>query len=145
MAENYPEERFREYIARFNAEDHTAFEDYLHPQMHMLNGTLEYTGIDGMINHYKERIWPDFIETLTVPRFVSSDKFIAIHMNTHFEAKHDKQGSLFGDVKKGETFDFNGLIMYTLEDGLFRDIQVAYNSFIYTDVTGATKDLGMPH
>jgi hypothetical protein len=59
----YPEEKFRQYIARFNAEDHTAFEDYLHPQMHMLNGTLEYTGIDGMINHYKERIWPDFIET----------------------------------------------------------------------------------
>jgi hypothetical protein len=33
----YPEEKFRQYIARFNAEDHTAFEDYLHPQMHMLN------------------------------------------------------------------------------------------------------------
>ena len=145
MAEAYPKAKFEQYIARFNAEDHTAFEDYLHPEMHMLNGTLEYTGIDGMIHHYKVNIWPDFVETLSVPRFVSSDKYIAIHMHTHFEAKHDKEGSLFGDVKKGETFDFNGLIMYTLEDGLFKDIQVAYNSFIYTDVNGNTRDLGMPH
>jgi len=145
MAEAYPKEKFDQYIARFNAEDHTAFEDFLHPQMHMMNGTLEYTGIEGMIHHYKVNIWPDFKEVLYVPRFVSDDKHIAIHMNTHFEARHDKEDSLFGPVKKGETFDFNGLIMYDLEDGLFKDIQVAYNSFVFTDVDGNKKDLGLPH
>ena len=35
---------FDDYIRRFNEQDMTAFEDYLAPDMHMLNGSLEYTG-----------------------------------------------------------------------------------------------------
>ena len=31
------------------------------------------------------------------------------------------------------------------EDGRFADIKVAYLSFIYTDVHGTAKDLGIPH
>jgi hypothetical protein len=45
------EARFREYIRRFNAEDDTAFDDFLAPDMHMKNGTLEYTGVQGMKDH----------------------------------------------------------------------------------------------
>ena len=142
---NYPIEKFNEYIRRFNAEDLTAFEDYLHPQMHMKNGTHEFDGVEGMKHHYRDLIWPDFIEKLTVPRFLSTDTRIAIQMNTLFTAKHDKVGALFGDVKKGETFEFDGVIMYEVEDGLFKDILVAYNSFVYTDLAGNKKDLGIPH
>jgi hypothetical protein len=66
-------------------------------------------------------------------------------MYTLFTAMHDKDDSLFGPVKKNETFEFNGLILYQVEDNLFRDILVAYNSFVYTDSNGNKRDLGIPH
>ncbi len=140
------EARFREYIRRFNVEDHTAFDDYLAPDMHMKNGTLEFTGVEGMKHHYNDLIWPDFVEKLTVPRFVSDAGRAAIQMNTVFTAKHDAEKSLFGPVKKGETFEFNGVIMYEIDEtDRFSDILVAYNSFVYTDLDGKTRDLGIPH
>ena len=145
MSNAYPEEKFRQYIARFNAEDDTAFDDFLHPLMHMKNGTLEFDGIDGMKHHYRDLIWPDFNEKLIVPRFLSSESRIAIQMITIFSPKDDASESLFGPVKVGETFEFNGIIMYEVEDGLFRDILVAYNSFVHTDLNGIKNDLGIPH
>jgi len=139
------ESEFMKYIDRFNREDATAFEDYLHPEMHMKNGMLEFTGIDGMKHHYNDLIWPDFKEQLIVPRFLSTDDRIAIQMQTIFTAKADNPASLFGPVLKGETFEFNGVIMYEVVDGLFKDILVAYNSFVYTNLAGEQRDLGIPH
>lgn len=140
------EPRFRDYIRRFNEEDDTAFDDYLAPDMHMKNGTLEYTGVQGMKDHYNLRIWGKFAEVLTVTRFVTDGPTIAIRMNTLFTALDDHPDSLFGAVKAGETFEYNGLIMYELDEtDRFKDIQVAYNSFVYTDVNGVEKDLGIPH
>ena len=139
------ESEFMKYIARFNAEDDTAFDDYLHPDMHMKNGTHEFDGIAGMKHHYRDLIWPNFVEKLVVPRFLSTENRIAIQMQTLFTAKADNPETLFGAVRKGETFEFNGLIMYQVEDGLFRDILVAYNSFVYTDSNGNKRDLGIPH
>ncbi|GAA5026953.1 nuclear transport factor 2 family protein [Microbacterium fluvii] len=140
------EARFREYIRRFNEEDDTAFDDYLAPDMHMKNGTLEFDGVDGMKHHYRDLIWPHFVERLTVPRFVSDDGRAAIQMNTVFTAKHDADDTLFGAVKKGETFQFDGVIMYEIDDtDRFADILVAYNSFVYTDLEGNSRDLGIPH
>lgn len=140
------ESRFREYIARFNAADDTAFDDFLADDLHVKNGTLEFNGIDGMKRHYRELIWPDFIEELTVPRFVSESNRAAVQMNTLFTAKHDRRGTLFGDVKQGETFEFDGVIMYEINDSdRFNDILVAYNSFVHTDLAGVKDDLGIPH
>lgn len=140
------ESRFREYIARFNAEDDTAFDDYLAPDMHVKNGTLEYTGVDGMKHHYMVNIWPHFVEKLTVPRFVSDKRTAAIQMNTLFTARRDTAETIFGPVKAGETFEFDGVIMYQLDDtDRFSDILVAYNSFVYTNAAGERRDLGIPH
>lgn len=140
------EPHFREYIRRFNEEDDTTFDDYLAANVHVKNGTLEFTGIDGMKHHYRELIWPDFVEKLTVPRFVSDEGRAAIQMNTLFTARHDAEESLFGPVKKGETFEFDGVIMYEIDEtGRFRDILVAYNSFVHTDADGNRRDLGIPH
>lgn len=141
----YPKAKFDEYIRRFNAQDLTAFDDFLHPEMHMQNGTHEFDGVEGMKHHYRDLIWQDFTEALTATRYMADGDQIAIHMRALFTAQHDKQDSLFGPVLKGETFEFKGLIMYRLENELFRDILVAYNSFIYTDITGNRKDLGIPH
>ncbi len=147
-AEGIPmqEARYREYIHRFNEEDDTAFDDYLAPGMHMKNGTLEFTGVDGMKHHYNVNIWPHFVEKLTVPRFVSDDGTVAIQMNTLFTAKHDAAETIFGPVREGETFEFDGLIMYSLDEtDRFTDILVAYNSFVHTDLAGDRRDLGIPH
>ena len=138
-------EVFDTYIRRFNAEDPTAFDDYLSPDMHMQNGTLEFTGSQGMKDHYA-RIWGKLKETLQVERFVSDEDTAAIQMHAHFDVLTDDPESLFGPVRKGEMFDFHGLIMYQLgDDGKFADIKVAYNRFIFTDINGQRTDRGIPH
>lgn len=114
--------------------------------MHMKNGTLEFTGIDAMKHHYRDLIWPTFRELLTVPRYVSDGHTVAIQMITDFTARRDNPDSLFGHVREGETFQFNGVIMYRLDaNQRFDDILVAYNSFTHTNLEGVTVDLGIPH
>jgi hypothetical protein len=137
-------ETFDDYIRRFNAQDGTAFDDYIADDLHMQNGTLEFDGRQAMKDHYA-MIWAAFTEELTVGRFVSDDDTVAIQMWAHFTALADDPVSLFGPVRKDEHFDFRGLIMYCLAGGKFADIKVAYNSFTQTDTTGATKELGIPH
>jgi hypothetical protein len=135
---------FDDYIRRFNERDASAFDDYIAPDMQMLNGGLRLTGAEGMKQHYA-KIWSSFSEELHVERFVSDEETLAIRMWTHFTALRDDPDSTFGPVEKDETFDFRGLILYHLEDGLFTQIQVAYNSFTNTKVDGETVELGIPH
>jgi hypothetical protein len=137
-------EVFDDYINRFNKRDATAFEDYIDPNAKIINGTLEIKGMQGMKDHYA-RIWKGFSEELHVERFVSDEHTVAIQMWTHFTAQKDDKESLFGDVKKGETFDYHGLIMYQMVNNKFTDLKIAYLSFIYTDINGKSKDLGIPH
>jgi hypothetical protein len=137
--------QFDEYIRRFNEEDPGAFEDYMAPDVRMLNGTLLISGVDEVKEHYG-KIWGAMRESLNVERFVSDASTVAIQMHTHFEVLTDDADSPFGQIYVGETFDFHGLIMYRLRaDGRFADIKVAYNSFIYTDLDGEATDLGIPH
>ena len=135
---------YDEYIRRFNEEDPTAFDDYLAPDMHMLNGGLEFIGIEGMREHYQNRIWPFFREQLNVLRYISDETTLAVQMWTHFIAKR-KAATLFGAVEAGEVFDYRGIILYDIRDGLFSRITVAYNSFVNMKITGEMVDIGMPH
>ena len=136
---------FDTYIARFNEEDPGAFADYMAPDVRMLNGTLLLSGVGEVKEHYA-RIWGAMRESLNVERFVSDASTVAIQMHTHFEVLADDPASPFGQIAKGETFDFHGLIMYRLRaDGKFADIKVAYNSFLFTSLDGTVTDLGIPH
>jgi hypothetical protein len=135
---------FDDYIRRFNARDATAFDDFIAPDMQMLNGGLRFTGVEGMKAHYA-KIWASFSEELHVDRFVSDDETIAIRMWTHFTALDDDPDSVFGPVEKDETFDFHGVILYHVENGKFTQIQVAYNSFTRTGTDGEQVELGIPH
>ena len=106
-------ERYMEYIRRFNEQDMTAFDDFIAADMHMINGTLEYTGVDGMKDHYA-KIWGRFTEDLTIEKFIGNEEHVAVQMWAHFTALADDRESLFGPVRKGEHFDFRGLILYDL-------------------------------
>ncbi len=134
---------FDRYVARFNAEDATAFDDYLCDDMQMLNGALRFQGIDGMKHHYQALIWPHFVERLTVQRFIGNDLHVAVELWTRFTARRAAD-TLFGPVLPGETFDYRGLIFYDLRGGKFASITVAYNSFVNTRPDGTTRDMGMP-
>jgi len=136
--------RFDEYIYRFNAEDPTAFDEFLTPDMKMLNGGLEFAGISGMRDHYQNKIWPHFVEALEVTQFVGSETHVAVQLVTTFTAKHEAD-TLFGHVVKGDRFQFRGVIMYILKEDKFSTITVAYNSFTNTKLTGETINMGMPH
>ncbi len=136
--------KFDDYINRFNARDETAFEDYIHPDAKVINGTLEIHGMQGMKDHYA-KIWKSISEELHVERFVSDDHTLAIQMWTHFAVQKDDKDSPFGPVKAGESFDYHGVIMYRIENDKFTEIKVAYLSFARTDLTGKTTELGIPH
>lgn len=128
-------EDYDDYVRRFNAKDVTAFERYLSPTVRVWNGETYYTGIDGMKAHYA-KIWAHFIETLNVLRFVSDDDTVAVELRTDFEATSDAQDTPVGPVRKGERLQFNGVVLYEVEDGLFTSIKVAYLSFFHFDVDG---------
>lgn len=141
------EARFMDYITRFNERDETAFEDYLNDDVHVKNGTLEFDGVDGMKAHYA-KIWKDFDEHLIVSDFTTDgdpDGHVAIRMATDFTALHDAPDALFGSVRKGDRFRFEGVIMYRLRGDKYTSILVAYNHFFSIPVGGDKVDLGIPH
>jgi hypothetical protein len=137
-------QRFDEYIRRFNAEDATAFDEFLAPDMTMQNGRLKYSGVQGMKDHYA-RIWGRMKETLNVESFVTDGEHLAIQMHTTFEVLVDDGESPFGSIKRGERFDYYGLIMYEIRNERFQDIKVSYLDFTRTDVDGNTVSIGIPH
>jgi hypothetical protein len=136
--------RYDEYVRRFNAADATAFDDFLHPEMRMQNGHLRYVGVQGMKDHYA-RIWRCMQETLVVRRFVSDGRTLAVHLHTRFEVRVDSDNSPFGPVLRGESFDFDGIVMYEVERGRFVDIKVSYLDFGRTGLDGRRQPLGIVH
>jgi len=101
-------------------------------------------GVGAMKAHYA-RIWSTFFEAVHVERFVADDASVAVQMWTHFNARRDDAESVFGAVRRGDRFDFRGLVMYRIEQGRFREIRVAYNSFTRSDADGRVQQLGIPH
>ncbi|MFO1402338.1 MAG: nuclear transport factor 2 family protein [Steroidobacteraceae bacterium] len=132
------------YLARFNRCDPTAFDDYMTPDARMINGGLEMRGIAAIQDHYQNKIWPFFEETVTVERFVLDGSTLAARLWTHFVARNDAD-TVFGAVKKGEMFDYRGLVMYEIVGGRFARIDVSYLTFSRTTVDGKTTLLGLPH
>ncbi len=136
--------RFDEYIRRFNAEDSSAFDEFLAADMTMQNGRLRYSGAQGMKDHYA-KIWGRMKESLNVEQFVTDGDRLAIQMHARFDVLVDDPASIFGGIRKGERFDFTGLIMYRIRDGKFQDIKVAYFDFVRTGLDGVAASIGIPH
>lgn len=136
--------RFDEYIARFNAEDASAFDEFIAPDMHMQNGTLHYDGVQGMKDHYA-KIWGRMKESLEVQDYVTDGSRLAIQMHARFDVLVDSEDSPFGKIRKGERFDYYGLILYRISDGRFQDIKVSYLDFTRSDADGVTRSIGIPH
>jgi hypothetical protein len=137
-------EDFDDYVRRFNAEDPSGFERYLAPDVTVQNGRLHYQGVQGMIDHYA-KIWGKFRETLHVKHFVADGDGIAVHLWTHFDVLADDPASLFGSVRAGESFDYDGVVLYRVADGKIRDIKVSYLDFVRTDLNGVKTSLGIVH
>ncbi|PRE05025.1 nuclear transport factor 2 family protein [Burkholderia multivorans] len=135
---------YQRYIDRFNDRDATAFDDYLADDVKVTNGGLYYEGVAGMKAHYA-KIWRSFVETLHVERYVGDGDSAAVDMWTHFVAERDDDDTPFGAVRKGDQFDYRGIVMYRIRDGKFTDIKVAYNSFIATRADGQVTSMGIPH
>lgn len=135
---------FDDYVRRFNAEDRSAFEIYLAPDVRVQNGRLRFRGVQAMIDHYA-KIWGKFRETLHVERFVSDGETLAVELRTHFEALADDRESIFGSVRAGESFEYHGIVMYRFEGNRFADIKVSYLDFVRTSLDGSKTSLGIVH
>lgn len=135
---------FDNYIAMFNDKNPLAFEGYYADNMRMQNGHLVLNGVSEVKEHYR-KIWSVMKEELTVVNFVMDGDSVAVELKAHFTAEKDQNGSVFGDVVKGENFDYHGVIMYKINHmGKFYDIKVAYLDFTNTR-NGVTKSLGIVH
>ena len=76
---------------------------------------------------------------------VADDDTIAIEMKTYFRAERADDDTPFGAVVEGDRFEFHGVIMYRMRDGLFGDIRVAYLSFSHTAPDGTVTQRGLAH
>lgn len=135
---------FDDYVQRFNAEDVSAFEMYLAPNVTVQNGRMRFQGVQSMIDHYS-KIWGKLKETLRIERFVSDGVTLAVELRTNFEALVADPESLFGSVQAGQTFDFHGIVMYRIVEGKLADIKVSYLDFVRTDLDGVKTSLGIVH
>lgn len=135
---------YSDYVRRFNNEDVSAFELYLAPDVTVLNGHLAYQGVQGMKDHYA-KIWRSMKETLHVQRFVSDGESMAVELHTHFQVLKDDPGSPLGAIRKGETYDYSGIVMYRLAGGKITDIKVSYLDFVRTGLDGKKTSLGIVH
>lgn len=113
---------YDKYIECFNKQDVIVFEDYFCFDMYMMNGVLEFIGIDGMKDYYINKIWFYFVEDLMVFWFFGGEEWIVIEMIVEFKVIDVFDEILFGVVEKGEWFMFYGLLMYELEGGCFKKI-----------------------
>jgi hypothetical protein len=135
---------FDNYIAMFNNKNPLAFEAYYADNMRMQNGHMVLNGIPEVKEHYR-KIWSVMKEELTVVNFLMDGDSLAVELKAHFTAEKDKKGSVFGDVLKGENFDYHGVIIYKINHmGKFNDIKVAYLDFTRT-TDGVTQSLGIVH
>jgi hypothetical protein len=135
---------FDDYIRRCNEQDVTAFEDHLAPDVHILDGSLELTGVRGLTDHCT-RIWSTFAERLGVLRFVADDATVAVRVRADLEALRDDENSVYGPVARGTRIVSSRVVMYEVADGKFSDICVAHTSFVMTTPDGLSMDLGIPH
>jgi hypothetical protein len=135
---------FNDYLTRFNAQDPSAFDTYIAPDVHVQNGNLHIHGADAMRGMYAQ-IWQTFTEQVSVSDYLNVGDSTAVRMHAHFTVLADNPASPLGPVTKGETFDFRGLVLYRIADGRFTEITVAYNNFIHTDTAGAEIDRGIPY
>lgn len=135
---------FDEYIRLFNSKNPACFEKYFSSDVRMQNGKLVLNGIPAVKAHYGQ-IWPIMKEEVKFNNFSFDGKTLAVDMHTHFTVTTDAEHSPFGAVKKGESFDYYGVVMYRVnEKGKFNDIKVAYLDFTRTQ-DGKTVSLGLPH
>lgn len=138
-------DRFDDYVRRFNAQDASAFDDYLSPAVAVQNGGLRLNGVQAMKDHYT-RIWRCFDENLQVQRYVSDGASAAVHLMTHFEARVDAADTPLGSVRAGECFDYDGIVFYAIDGaGRFSEIKVAYLSFDRTGLDGVRRAVGLAH
>jgi hypothetical protein len=137
-------EVFGDYIDRFNKRDATTFEDYIHPNARIQNGSLLIKGMQGMKDHYV-KVWGGYTEELHVERFVSDEHTAAIEMLAHFTATKDDDKSIFGPILAGETFDSHSVIIYRIENGLFTDIKIGSIGRVKTSLKGEKIDVGQAH
>jgi len=135
---------FDDYVRYFNAEDPRGFEKYLSEDVHVQNGRMRFQGLANMKAHYA-KIWGKMKETLNVRKFISSSDHIAVDLWTHFDVLIDDEHSIFGPVRKGEAFDYTGIVFYTLSAGKIIDIKVSYLDFEHTALDGTKTSLGIVH
>lgn len=134
------------YIAKFNRQDPTGFDEFFAPNIKMYNGSLLFDGVEAVKEHY-HHIWGAMQETLHVKEYYPvSDSRLIIELHTHFYVPETKTDTPFGEIHKGEQFDFHGLIRYKIdENNKFYEVHVAYFDFIKTNVDGSQVNIGMPH
>lgn len=135
---------YMHYIKLFNEKNPQAFEAYFTEDVIYRNGGLILEGIPAVKKHY-HGLWSLMKEDLTVNEFVFDGDTLAVDLHAHFTVLKAQKNSPFGDIKKGDSLDYYGSIIYKLNhQGKIYKLTVSYLDFTYT-TDGKTISVGAPH
>lgn len=134
-------EKFRRYIATFNAGD-LRFVEFYKPDIEFDKGPVEgkLVGRAAIANWYRN-IWQDIEETIT-PLSAAIDgngKIMLVELRTQLEATRDNVKRPTAILNRGDHYVVDGTIVYSIEDGLIASIRGGSKGVTITRADGTVE------
>jgi Nuclear transport factor 2 (NTF2) domain. len=119
------EERFRSYIASFNAQDWDALVRHYSPDVHLVigNGT-QMIGHDAIVTFYK-KVNQQTRRIIQVRNVFTDGKRLVAELESEFVALIDAPDFTSGPLKKGDRIHINSFALYEYVGDLYTNIRAA--------------------
>ncbi|MBN8818758.1 MAG: nuclear transport factor 2 family protein [Sphingomonas sp.] len=119
------EERFRAYIAAFNAQDWARLVTNYAPDVRLVigNGT-EMVGHDAIVSFYK-KVNIQTKRTIQVRNTFTDGKRLVAELESEFVALIDAPDFTSGPLAKGDRYHINSFALYEYEGDLYTNIRAA--------------------
>jgi hypothetical protein len=119
------EERFRAYIAAFNAQNWSELVRHYAPDVHLTigNGT-QMVGHDAIVEFYR-KVNRQTRRIIEVRHSFTDGKRLAAELASEFEAIVDAPDFTSGALKKGDRYRINSFALYEYEADLYTNIRAA--------------------
>ena len=120
-----PEDRFRAYMAAFNASDWTRLRDFYAPDVRLVigNGT-ELHGRDAIIDFYG-KVKTHTHRTIEILQCFAEGQTLAAEIESEFLAIEDAPDFAVRPMAKGDRYYLNSFVFYDFEGALYTRIRAA--------------------
>jgi len=131
------EERFRSYIASFNAQDWDGLVRHYAPDVHLVigNGT-QLIGHDAIVDFYR-KVNTQTQRTIQVRHSFTDGQRLVAELESEFVALIDAPDFTSGPLIKGDRYHINSFALYEYEGDLYTNIRAAVFRREFTHKTAA--------